>query len=46
MLPYVPFQENALAYCMNEWTNDLKKDIKLDGGNVGIKLNWNKDCGV
>ncbi len=23
---------------MNEWTNDLKKDIKLDGGNVGIIL--------
>ncbi len=31
---------------MNEWTNDLKKDIKLDWGNVGIRLNWNKECGV
>ncbi len=31
---------------MNKWTNDLKKDIKLDEGNVGIRLNWNKECGV
>ncbi len=29
---------------MNEWTNDLKKDIKLE--NMGIRLNWNKECGV
>ncbi len=32
-MPYVPFQENALASCMNEWmnewTNDLQKYIKL-----------------
>ncbi len=28
------------------WTNDLKKYIKLDWGNVGIRLNWNKECGV
>ncbi len=31
---------------MNEWKNYLKKDIKLEGGNVGIRLNWNKEGGV
>ncbi len=46
-MPYAPFQENDLAYCMNEWMNKRsKKDIKLDGGKVGIRLNWNKECGV
>ncbi len=29
------------------WMNkQSKKGIKLDGGNVGIRLNWNKECGV
>ncbi len=38
ILPYVPFQENTLDYCMYEWMNEwmneknyLKKDIKLEG---------------
>ncbi len=31
---------------LNEGTHNLKKYIKLDGGNVEIRLNWNKECGV
>ncbi len=30
ILPYLPFQENDLAYCMNEWTNDLKEILNSE----------------
>ncbi len=40
------FKKMLQSSLLYEWTDDLKKDIKLDGGNVGIRFNWNKECGV
>ncbi len=39
---------SSLLYVwMNEWMNKPStKYIKLDGGNVEIRLNWNNECGV